>query len=78
MRVYVSYITLSVDNDAHICISLSKSFLTKKNCLCLGCGSATNMFAGDFGYQIDHYATLVDPNNNEFQVLVERFNGFFF
>jgi len=33
------------------------------------------MFSRDFGDQISFYTTLVDPNNNEFQVLVERFNG---
>lgn len=32
------------------------------------------MFAHDFGDEIDQYATLVDPNNNEFEVLVERNN----
>lgn len=35
----------------------------------------SNMFSRDFGDQIRHYTILVDPNNNEFKVLVERFNG---
>jgi len=35
----------------------------------------SNMFSRDFGDQISRYTTLVDPNNNEFQVLVERFNS---
>lgn len=33
------------------------------------------MFVHDFGDQIGHYANLVDSKNNEFEVLVERFNG---
>jgi len=38
------------------------------------------MFVEDFNDQIGCHATLVDPNNNEFEVLVKRFNGsvFFF
>jgi len=32
------------------------------------------MFVGDFGDQIGRYATLVDPNNNEFEVPVKMFN----
>lgn len=35
------------------------------------------MFAQDFRDQISRYASLVDPNDNEFQVLVKRFNMFF-
>lgn len=34
-----------------------------------------SMFGHDSGNQIGRYATLVDPNSNEFQVLVERPNG---
>lgn len=34
-----------------------------------------SMFGQDFGDPIDRYATLLDPNNNEFEVLVERNNG---
>jgi len=30
------------------------------------------MFGHDFLDEIGHYATLVDPNLNEFEVLVER------
>jgi len=33
-----------------------------------------NMFVEGFGDQISRYATLIDPNNNEFQVLLKRFN----
>jgi len=33
------------------------------------------MFVHDFGDQIGRYANLVDSKNNEFEVLVERFNG---
>jgi len=32
------------------------------------------MFVNDFGDQIGCYANLVDSKNNEFEVLVERFN----
>lgn len=32
------------------------------------------MFSHDFGDQIHQYATLIDPNNNRFEVLVERNN----
>ena len=32
------------------------------------------MFAHDFGDQIGQYATMVDPKNNVFEVLVERNN----
>ena len=32
------------------------------------------MFAHDFGDQIHQYITLIDPNNNRFEVLVERNN----
>jgi len=35
-------------------------------------------FDFDFGDQIDHYATLVDTNNNEFEVKVERLCGCIF
>jgi hypothetical protein len=34
-----------------------------------------SMFTHDFGNHIDRYAKLVDPNYNEFEVLVERHNG---
>jgi hypothetical protein len=33
------------------------------------------MFVADFGDQLVYYATLVDPNNNQFETLVERING---
>lgn len=33
------------------------------------------MFGNDFGYEIGRYATLVDPNHNEFEVLVEKSEG---
>jgi hypothetical protein len=33
------------------------------------------MFAYDFGEQIGHFPTVVDPNNNQFKVLVEKING---
>jgi hypothetical protein len=32
------------------------------------------MFSHDFGDQIHQYATLIDPKNNRFEVLVERNN----
>jgi len=32
------------------------------------------MFAHDFGDQIGQYASMVDPKNNQFEVLVERNN----
>jgi hypothetical protein len=32
------------------------------------------MFSDDFGNQLQQYATLVDQNNNQFEVLVERNN----
>ncbi|KEH29876.1 hypothetical protein MTR_4g053887 [Medicago truncatula] len=34
-----------------------------------------NMFAKDFGDQIRRFATLIDPKNNKFEVLLERVNG---
>lgn len=34
-----------------------------------------NMFVHDFGDQIGRYATLVDHNDNQFEVLVERNNN---
>ncbi|AES97688.1 hypothetical protein MTR_5g058370 [Medicago truncatula] len=37
-----------------------------------------NMFAKDFGDQITRFATLIDPKNNKFEVLVERVNGHVF
>lgn len=38
-----------------------------------------SLFGNDFGDQIDRYATLVDPNHNEFEILVHRNNyGIFF
>jgi len=36
------------------------------------------MFSGDFGDQIERFATLTDPKANQFEVLVERINGHFF
>jgi hypothetical protein len=33
------------------------------------------MFVADFGDQLVYYATLVDPNNNQFETLAERING---
>ena len=36
------------------------------------------MFGSDFGDKIDHYATLIDPNHNEFEILIERINGMIF
>jgi len=39
----------------------------------LGHGHASNDV--DFGDQLYQYVTLVDPNHNEFEVLVERYNG---
>lgn len=32
------------------------------------------MFSHDFEDQIQQYATLVDPKNNQFEILVERNN----
>jgi len=32
-------------------------------------------FVHDFGDQIGRYTNLVDSKNNEFEVLVDRFNG---
>nr|ABD33280.1 hypothetical protein MtrDRAFT_AC158501g17v2 [Medicago truncatula] len=29
----------------------------------------------DFGGQVNRFATLVDPKNNQFDVLVEKING---
>lgn len=37
-----------------------------------------NMFAKDFGDQIRRFATLIDPKNNKFEVLLERVNGHVF
>lgn len=34
-----------------------------------------NMFRADFGDQHNHYATLIDPRYNEFEVFVEKHNG---
>jgi len=36
------------------------------------------MFGYDFGDQITRFATLTDPRNNNFEVLVERINGYLF
>jgi len=36
------------------------------------------MFANDFGDKINRFVTLIDPKNNQFEVLVERINGSFF
>jgi hypothetical protein len=33
------------------------------------------MFGYDFGDQLGRYARLVDPNHNEFDVMVERAHG---
>jgi len=73
--VYALYVKLSVHNDAHICISLFKIVFDEKLVYVQGAAiMLSNMFAGYFDDQIDRNATLVDPNNNEFHVLVERFN----
>ena len=37
-----------------------------------------SLFANDFGDQVTRFATLIDPKNNKFDVLVERINGRFF
>jgi len=37
-----------------------------------------NSFGSDFGDEIDRYTVLVDKNNNEFEVRVERINGSIF
>lgn len=36
-----------------------------------------NMLGADFGDQITRFATLIDPRNNHFEVLVERITCFF-
>jgi hypothetical protein len=33
------------------------------------------MFSRDFGHDVRHFATLIDPLGNQFQVLVEIING---
>jgi len=33
------------------------------------------MFVADFGNEINHYATLIDPCNYQFDVAVEKGNG---
>jgi hypothetical protein len=43
-----------------------------------GVVSLLTMFAHDFDDQIDKHATLVDANNNEFEVLVQRNNHVIF
>ena len=78
VRVYALYIKFFIHNDAHICISLLKIFFDKKHVCVEGGVMLPNMFVRDFGDQFIRYATLVNPNNNEFQVLVEKFNGSFF
>jgi len=55
----------------HIFVYLfSKSFLIKKNCFSSGCCNATKYVCWSFCDHIGCYATLVDPNNNELEVLV--------
>jgi hypothetical protein len=43
-----------------------------------GAGMIPNSFGLDFGDEIDRYVVLVDKNNNEFEVGVERINGSIF
>lgn len=50
----------------------SKLFLAKKIVCVRGTVMLPNTFTGDFGDQIGRYAILVDPNNNEFQVVVKK------
>lgn len=69
VRVYALYFKLFVHHDAHTCISLFKSVFdnNKKKIVCVqGVVMLPNMFARDFNDLIGLYATLVDPNNNEF------------
>ena len=33
------------------------------------------MFASDFRYNVHHYATHIYPNENQFEVLVEKINS---
>lgn len=33
------------------------------------------MFTTDFGDKVGRYATLIDPNDNHFEILVERCDG---
>ena len=33
------------------------------------------MFASDFRDNVHRYPTLIDPNGNQFEVLVEKING---
>jgi len=78
VRVYALYIKFYVHNDAHICISIFKIVFDKKIVSLQGALMLPNMFIGDFGDQIGRYATFVNPNNNEYEVLVKRFNGSIF
>jgi len=32
-------------------------------------------FVSDFGASLGDYATFIDPNNNQFEVMVERIRG---
>ena len=59
----------------YLYISFQNRFWQKKIVFLQGVLILLNMFAGDFDDQIGLYATLVDPNNNEFHMLVKRFNG---
>jgi len=68
------YINLYVHDDAHICISLFKIVFDKKIVSLQGDVMLPNMFVGDCGDHIGRYATMVNPNNNEFEVLMKRFN----
>uniref|UniRef100_A0A494G8U6 Uncharacterized protein n=1 Tax=Solanum lycopersicum TaxID=4081 RepID=A0A494G8U6_SOLLC len=43
-----------------------------------GAAMLSKMLAYDFGEKIGHFPTLVDPNNNQFKVLVEKINGCMF
>jgi len=41
----------------------------------VGCCDVTSMFVADFGNEINYHATLIDLNNNQFDVAVEKVHG---